>query len=98
MYKRQLEGQPRAAILSFATDGEDGPTEAAGAVVTGETARLARSYGIDPTAHLANNDSHTFFSRLDEAGRGHAEPHLITTGPTATNVNDLVVILAYPSE
>ena len=93
-----LEGQPRAAILSFATDGEDGPTEAAGAVVTGETARLARSYGIDPTTHLANNDSHTFFSRLDEVGRGRAEPHLITTGPTATNVNDLVVILAYPSE
>ena len=73
------------------------PKQAAGAVVTGETARLARSYGIDPAVHLANNDSYTFFSRLDEAGRGHAEPHLITTGPTATNVNDLLIILAYPN-
>ena len=87
-----LERQPRVAVLSFATDGEDGPTPAAGAVITGETAHLARSYGIDPLAHLVNNDSHTFFARLDEAGRGRAEPHLITTGPTATNVNDLVVI------
>ena len=97
-----LERQPRVAILSFATDGEDGPpvpgaTPAAGAVITGETAQLARSHGIDPLAHLANNDSHTFFARLDEAGRGRAEPHLITTGPTATNVNDLVIILAYPN-
>lgn len=90
-----LERQPRAAILSFTTDGEDGPTPAAGAIVTGETARLARSYGIDPQAHLANNDSHTFFARLDAASRGRAEPHLITTGPTATNVNDLLIVLAY---
>ncbi len=97
-----LERQPRVAILSFATDGEDGPpvpgaTPAAGAVITGETAQLARSYGIDPLAHLANNDSYTFFTRLDEAGRGRGEPHLITTGPTATNVNDLVIILSYPN-
>lgn len=90
-----LDRQARIAVLSFTTDGEDGTTPAAGAVVTGDTARLARSYGIDPAVHLANNDSHTFFARLDEASRGRAEPHLIVTGPTATNVNDLVVILAY---
>ena len=90
-----LERQPRAVVLSFATDGEDGQTPAAGAVVTGETARLARSYGIDPVAHLYNNDSHSFFTRLDEAAHGRAEAHHIKTGPTATNVNDLVVILAY---
>ena len=90
-----LERQPRAAVFSFSTDGEDGPTPAAGAVVTGETAPLARSYGIDPLAHLADNNSYAFFSRLDEAGRGRAEPHLVVTGPTGTNVNDLVVILSY---
>lgn len=90
-----LERQPRAAIFTFATDGEDGPTPAAGAVVTGETARLARSYGIDPIAHLSDNGSHSFFARLDESSRGRFEPHLITTGPTGTNVNDLVVMLAY---
>ena len=90
-----LERQPRAAVLSFGIDGEDGPTPAAGAVVTGETTPLARSYGIDPLAHLADNNSYTFFSRLDEVSRGRAESHLVLTGPTGTNVNDLVVILSY---
>ena len=90
-----LERHPRAAVISFATDGEDATTPVAGAIVTGNTARLARSYGIDPHSHLANNDSYGFFSQLDEASRGRAEPHLITIGPTATNVNDLVVILSY---
>lgn len=90
-----LEGQPRAVIFTFATDGEDGPTPAAGAVVTGETARLARSYGVDPIARLVDNGSYDFFARLDELSRGRAEPHLVVTGPTGTNVNDLVVMLAY---
>ncbi len=90
-----LERQPRAVVLSFATDGEDGPTPAAGAIITGDTARLARSYGIDPVAYLLDNGSHTFFARLDELSRGRAEPHLIVTGSTATNVNDLLVILSY---
>lgn len=90
-----LDRSTRAVVFSFGTDGEDGPTPAAGAVVTGETARLARSYGLDPVARLHHNDSHTFFARLDELSRGRAEPHLITTGPTGTNVNDLVVMLAY---
>ncbi len=90
-----LERQPRAVVLSFGTDGEDGPTPVAGAAITGETARLARSYGLDPVVHLANNDSFTFFARLDDLSRGRAEPHHVTTGPTLTNVNDLVIILAY---
>lgn len=90
-----LERQPHVAVFSFSTDGEDGPTPAAGAVITGETARLARSYGISPMAYLMDNGSYTFFSRLDEASRGRVDPHLITTGPTGTNVNDLVIILSY---
>jgi hydroxypyruvate reductase len=90
-----LERQPRTVVFSFTTDGEDGPTPAAGAVITGETARLARSYGLDPVAYLVDNGSHTFFDRLDNLSRGRAEPHLITTGPTSTNVNDLIVVLSY---
>lgn len=90
-----LERHPHVAVFSFSTDGEDGPTPAAGAVVTGETARLARSYGINPMAHLMDNGSYSFFARLDEVSRGRVEPHLIVTGPTGTNVNDLVVILSY---
>jgi hydroxypyruvate reductase len=93
-----LERQPRAAVFSFATDGEDGPTPVAGAVVTGETTRLARSYGLDPVARLLDNDSYSLFARLDEASRGLAEPHLIVPGPTGTNVNDLVGILSYANE
>lgn len=90
-----LERQPRVVVASFASDGEDGPTSAAGAIITGETARLARSYGLDPSAFLMNNDSFTFFERLDELSRGRAEPHHIISGPTGTNVNDLVFILSY---
>lgn len=90
-----LERHPRAVILSFGTDGEDGPTPAAGAVITGETASLSRSYGIDPLAYLADNNSYTYFTRLDEVSRGRAEPSLVITGPTGTNVNDLVIILSY---
>lgn len=90
-----LERQPHVAVFSFSTDGEDGPTPAAGAVVTGETDRLARSYGINPMAHLMDNGSYSFFARLDEASRSRVDPHLIVTGPTGTNVNDLVVILSY---
>lgn len=90
-----LDRGPLAAIASFGTDGEDGPTPAAGAVITNGTARLARSYGLDPVAFLTNNDSYTFFNRLDEATRDRLDPHLITTGPTGTNVNDLVIILSY---
>lgn len=90
-----LERQSRAVVVSFATDGEDGPTPAAGAAITGETARLARSHGLDPVAFLSDNDSYTFFERLDELSRGRAEPHHIISGPTGTNVNDLVIILSY---
>ncbi len=90
-----LDRQPRSVVMSFATDGEDGPTPVAGAVITGETYRLARSYRLNPINRLLDNDSYTFFAKLDEMSRGRTEPHLITTGPTGTNVNDLVVILSY---
>lgn len=90
-----LDRQPKSVVMSFNTDGEDGPTPAAGAVITGETYRLARSYRLNPVNRLIDNDSHTFFTQLDELSRGRVEPHLITTGPTGTNVNDLVVILSY---
>ena len=71
-------------LISLATDGEDGPTDAAGAVATGETLSRARAAGLDPQAALANNDSYPFFEALGD---------LIKTGPTGTNVNDLVLML-----
>lgn len=108
-----LEGQPHSVIASFGTDGEDGPTMAAGAVVSGETAAFGRRFGLILQPFLVNNDSYHFFQQLDE--QVHAEGqlsggaeerrsaeetnvaglHHIITGPTGTNVNDLLFILSY---
>jgi glycerate 2-kinase len=82
-----LEGWQRVVVAAFATDGEDGPTTAAGAIVTGATAALGRAQGLDPILYLDRHDTFTFFR---QAGG------LIQTGPTGTNVNDLVVTLTYP--
>ena len=81
-----LDGWERTAIISFATDGEDGPTDAAGAIATGETIARARNLSINPLLYLDRNDAYHFF---EEVG-GH-----IRTGSTGTNVNDLVFILKY---
>lgn len=89
-----LEQQPGVAVAGFATDGEDGPTDAAGAIVTGETAQRGRRVGLDPQQFLRRNDSHTFFTRLAQRGMDC----LIRTGATGTNVNDLLIILKYPGE
>ncbi|MCA9956917.1 MAG: hypothetical protein KC434_19440, partial [Anaerolineales bacterium] len=83
-----LAGWPNRTITSFATDGDDGTSGVAGATVTGETVQDRET----AVTFLDNNDSYTFFKQLDAAGRGQ---HLIKTGPTGTNVNDLIVILNY---
>ena len=83
----RLEG---VSLLSAGTDGGDGPTDAAGAIVDGNTAILARSLGLDPAQHLDDNDSYSFFRRLDALSGGQA--HFIT-GPTGTNVMDMQVLL-----
>ncbi|MDH7487579.1 MAG: glycerate kinase [Anaerolineae bacterium] len=81
-----LDGWERTMVVSLATDGSDGPTDAAGAVATGSTVARARALGLDPAAHLANNDAYPFFAALGD---------LIFTGPTNTNVNDLVFVCAF---
>ncbi len=90
-----LHEMPRVAMACFATDGDDGYSPAAGAIVTGETVALARAHGLEPAAYLKANDSYTFFRKLDEAAGSADAPHLITTGPSGTNVNDLMLLLAY---
>jgi hydroxypyruvate reductase len=85
-----MEGLPDVVLVALGTDGTDGPTDAAGAVGTGETIARARSLGLDPVAHLANNDAYPFFDALGD---------LIRTGPTGTNVNDLLFLFAFrPAE
>jgi len=79
-----IEGLPHTLIAALGTDGTDGPTDAAGAIATGETIGRGRSIGLDAQAHLADNDAYHFFQPLGD---------LIVTGPTGTNVNDLLFIL-----
>ena len=79
-----IDGLPDTLIAALGTDGIDGPTDAAGAIVTGDTLARARAIGLDARAHLADHDAYPFFSRLGD---------LIVTGPTGTNVNDLLFII-----
>ncbi len=79
-----LDGWPGVLVMALATDGTDGPTDAAGAIVTGETIARARKLGLDPQAALQANDSYPLFDALD---------NLIRTGPTGTNVNDLLFVM-----
>jgi len=81
-----LAGLPDVMLVTLATDGEDGTGDAAGAVVTGETLAAAQAAGLDPAAYLHNNDSFHFFQDLGD---------LLITGPTGTNVNDLVFLFAF---
>lgn len=82
-----MSGTPGMAVASLGTDGVDGPTDAAGAVADGESIAKARSLGLDPVAALAANDTYTFWKALGA---------LVRTGPTGTNVMDIVVALAVP--
>ena len=82
---QEIAGLPNVFVAGFGTDGTDGPTDAAGAVVDGATLARAQSYRVDLARMLLRNDSYTFFKRVG----GH-----IHTGPTGTNVNDLYLLLA----
>ncbi len=71
-------------FLAAGTDGIDGPTEAAGAVVDGTTIRRGRALGLDADDHLSRNDAHAFLAATGD---------LLVTGPTGTNVGDLWLVL-----
>ncbi len=78
-----MEGLPGVVLVALGTDGTDGPTDAAGAVATGGTVARARSLGLEPEIYLDHNNSYVFFDFLGD---------LICTGPTGTNVNDLLML------
>ena len=80
----ELAGLKDVLLIALATDGDDGPTDAAGAVVTGESAQRAESLGLGAADYLSRNDAYPFFDALGD---------LIRTGPSGTNVNDLVFLL-----
>jgi len=81
-----LDGWADVMVLGLATDGTDGPTDAAGAVATGQTAAQGRGKGLDAGEYLARNDSYHFFENIGD---------LLLTGPTNTNVNDLIFVFAF---
>jgi hydroxypyruvate reductase len=77
-----LSGQPNLALLAAGTDGTDGPTEDAGAVVDGETFSRISLAGFDPEEYLAHAASNPALAAAGD---------LLHTGPTGTNVGDLVI-------
>jgi hydroxypyruvate reductase len=79
-----LAGMPDTVIFSAGTDGLDGPTDAAGAIASGETVERAAKLSLDARTFLADNDSYHFFAPLNA---------LVKTGPTGTNVMDIRAIL-----
>lgn len=83
---RELAGAKEVMLVSLATDGEDGPTDAAGAVATGNTLRRGSRMGLSPEKFLEINDAYRYFDALED---------LIKIGPTGTNVNDLMFCFGF---
>ena len=79
-----IAGHDNIAVFSIGSDGTDGPTDAAGGYVDGDTAEALARTGMDAATALAENDSYTALNAVDG---------LIITGPTGTNVNDVAVVL-----
>ena len=79
-----IAGGTDALVAAYATDGGDGPTDAAGAVVTATTWQRAQDNGLDPAQHLSQHNAYPLFAALGD---------LLLPGPTGTNVNDVVVAL-----
>jgi hydroxypyruvate reductase len=82
----QIDGMADTMIVGCATDGNDGPTDAAGGIVDGATIQRARAAGLDPFKYLADNDSYHFLKKIGD---------LLVTGPTNTNVNDLSMVFVF---
>jgi hydroxypyruvate reductase/glycerate 2-kinase len=79
-----LEGQHNVSLISLGTDGIDGPTDAAGAIIDSYTTLKARKKKLSPEEYLVNNDSYHFHEQMET---------LIKTGPTGNNLMDLQVLI-----
>ena len=84
-----IAGLAHTAVFSVGSDGTDGPTDAAGGYVDGETAEAFRDLGVSVHSVLQENDAYHALEKVDG---------LIFTGPTGTNVNDVAVGLIYRGE
>ncbi len=70
-------------VVSLATDGSDGPTDSAGGIIDGATVQRGRAAGLDATDHLRRHDAYPYLQATHD---------LLLTGPTQTNVNDLIFV------
>ncbi|MFN8432875.1 MAG: glycerate kinase [Anaerolineales bacterium] len=82
----EMNGLENSMLITLATDGEDGPTDAAGAVVTEESCQRGDRLGVNAQAFLSQNDAYSYFEKLGE---------LLQPGPTGTNVNDLTLLFGF---
>lgn len=80
-----IQGSSGVVAASIGTDGIDGQTDAAGALVDGTTTGRGRKLGMDPERFLRDNNSYNYLSRVGD---------LVRTGPTGTNLNDLIILAA----
>jgi len=83
-FAEEIKGRDDIMLLSAGTDGTDGPTDAAGAIVDGSTIAKGRGAGLDHETFLANSDSYHYLKEIDD---------LLITGPTGTNVMDIQIAL-----
>jgi len=83
----ELAGSGNLTVLAAGTDGTDGPTDAAGAIADGGTVSRAAALRLDAQSFLEANDSYSFFGELRD---------LVVTGPTATNLLDVYLLVADP--
>ena len=83
----ELQGLNNVLLLSAGSDGQDGPTDAAGAFVDGQTIKRAQTLGLDFNNYLDRNDSYSFFVKMND---------IFSPGLTGTNINDLQILLITP--
>jgi hydroxypyruvate reductase len=81
-----LQDNPAITVVSLATDGTDGPTDSAGGIGDGGTVARGHAQGLDAEDHLRRHDAYPFLQATDD---------LLLTGPTQTNVNDLVLVFVH---
>ena len=80
----ELNGKPQVYAIACDTDGIDGVSDAAGALLYPDTLSRAEKLGLDAKAMLENNDAYSFFALLGD---------LVVVGPTGTNVNDFRAVM-----
>src|SRR5690606_12599720 len=85
----ELAGWGDVMVAALATDGTDGPTDAAGGLIDGTTVARGEALGLSASAALAANDAYPYLDRVGD---------LLMTGPTNTNVNDLTLIFVFDRE